>query len=269
VTARRVTARRILVVGALVGLIYVAALAVTLAVSGRHVRPLYDGFGPPPAYRWVNPPAVFASGNVRPHPVSIDFALTGGVSDAVTVGTTDAQFAVYLSRGAVAPHPPDTKVTGAVTPLDPATLPALPSGLRPDGNAYRIELHYSPSGAAVTQLAQTGNVIVTIPESGHALLFSPDGQVWQAVAARPVGGGGVLGGVFSAPGYYVAGTNTPAPTSGRKGSGSSSPGLVAGAAAALALASFFVPWVFRRRRSGRAGRSGSQSRSGRRRPSRR
>ncbi len=60
--------RRSLVLGAIVVGAYLVVLAVTVGLRDDHVRPLYDGFTPPPSYRWVDPPSFFSSGNVEPKP---------------------------------------------------------------------------------------------------------------------------------------------------------------------------------------------------------
>ena len=49
-------------VGAALVALYVATVVGTMSF-GHHVRPLFEGIGPPPPYRWVHPPPGFASGN--------------------------------------------------------------------------------------------------------------------------------------------------------------------------------------------------------------
>ena len=58
--------RRSVVLAVAVLATYVVALAFTVALRDDHVRPLYDGFSTPAAYRWVDPPPFFESGNVEP-----------------------------------------------------------------------------------------------------------------------------------------------------------------------------------------------------------
>jgi len=59
-----------------VALLGVYVLAVTgTPPFGHNIRPLFEGIGPPPAYRWVKPPAASASGNVPPKPNDTDIAL--------------------------------------------------------------------------------------------------------------------------------------------------------------------------------------------------
>ncbi len=58
--------RRSLILGVVLLGGYLAVLGVTVGLRDDHVRPLYDGFTPPPSYRWVEPPSFFSSGNVKP-----------------------------------------------------------------------------------------------------------------------------------------------------------------------------------------------------------
>ena len=61
-------------IGVLLLVVYVLAITGTLPF-GHNVRPLFEGIGPPPQYRWVNPPAAFASGNVPPQANDTDIPL--------------------------------------------------------------------------------------------------------------------------------------------------------------------------------------------------
>ena len=179
-------------------------------------RPVYDGASPPPPYRWVKPPKQFARDNTVPTAGSGgDVAFAGGKSQVAAVQSPDSQFIVNLPIAALAPHGADTKVTSKVTPLDPATLDPAPAGLRADGNAYRIEMGYAPSGTPVDALASPGNVFMLVPEAAQTILFSPDGRAWQPLESRPIQGQLTVAAPFSKPGFYLAaasatsGTSTP------------------------------------------------------------
>lgn len=218
-------------------------------------RPVYDGAGPPPPYRWVKPPKQFARDNTPPTAGSGgDVPFAGGKSQVAAVQSPDSQFIVNLPMAAFAPHGADTKVTSKVTPLDPATLGPAPAGLRADGNGYRVELAYAPSGTPVGALAAAGNVFMLVPEAAQAILFSPDGQAWQQLDSRPVQGQLTVAAPFSRPGYYLAaasatsGTSTPlsSPAHGSR-SGVAVAMVVIGAVLAVGV---LVPllWAARRRR---------------------
>src|SRR5207302_56027 len=80
---------------------------------------------------------------------------------------------------------------------DPATLGPLPPDLRADGNAYRLELAYSPSNQPIDALVAPGNVILTVPHQAAALLFAADGRTWDRLAIGTSGDPTVVGGSFS------------------------------------------------------------------------
>lgn len=80
-----------------------------------------------------------------------------------------------LGRGAIAAAPGATSVAVHVTPLTPKRLAPVPDGLRANGNAYRVEMTYEPSGVPVTHFTAPGTLLIEIPELGTALYVSPDG----------------------------------------------------------------------------------------------
>src|SRR3954451_9776512 len=109
------------------GLVVVYVLAVTGTLPlGRNVRPVFEGIGPPPAYRWVKPPAAFASGNVPPKPNDTDITMGPTGSQQSGAQSEDNQLVLNLAPNAVPPHPPDTSVRIHVDPLDPASLAPIP-----------------------------------------------------------------------------------------------------------------------------------------------
>lgn len=240
--------------GAVVFAVYALVAVATVRTSGRHVRPLFEGVGPPPAYQWVKPPADFAAGNVKPHRTESTIPLGPGGSPLTGVGSADGQLSLNLPEGAVGPHEADSAVVVTITPLAPAPLGPVPPELRADGNAYRVELVFQPSHAPVESLAKDGNVVVVVPEPAEVLLSSPDGRAWQRVPTQQVGGLETVGSTFSRPGYYLAGAPASTGRATTGGSGSGSTGRVVAVAvltAGLALALGFGPGVVRRARRGR------------------
>lgn len=190
-----------------VGLVLVALYAVVAVATHRldlgAPRPLYDGFAPPPPYRWVKPPPALAAGNQPPQAADRTIPVTAQGSEAANASTTDAQVIVTLPQGALAAHDADTAVALKLTPLDPATLPALPNGLRSVSNAYQVGMAYQPSQAAVTQVAASAIVALTAASQGDTLLYSPDGRAWQTIASRPFGATNGLTGPLQGAGYYL------------------------------------------------------------------
>ncbi|HUQ62521.1 MAG TPA: hypothetical protein VM121_02055 [Acidimicrobiales bacterium] len=200
--------RRRLAVGAAAGALYALVAVVTIRASDSHVRPLFEGIGPNTPYQWVNPPKAFAAGNVKPHANDSAVSLGPNGSPLAGAGSTDGQILLNLPEGAFPPHPPDDRVIVRLTPFDPGKLARPPDELRSNGNAYKVEFLYQPSGEAITAVAKPGNVILTVPEPAQGLLFSPDGQNWQKLESQGIGGVGTVGGPFTDAGFYLGATSS-------------------------------------------------------------
>ena len=233
------------------GLALAAVLViVVLAGRGPGVRPLFDGFAPIPEYRFVAPPPAFAAGNHRPEGATIRIPITPRGSAARGVSTPDGQAVISLGAGAVPTHGADTAVRLTVTPRDGARLAPLPDGLRPNGNAYAITLHYEPSGAPVTSLARPGTLVLEVPEVSTGMFRSPPGRTWRAIDSRGLPPRQVqLSMRLDAPGNYLSGTNLPE-LPGPTGAASHSVlgGILVGVGAlALVLAAFHLARRRRRR----------------------
>lgn len=182
---------------------YLAVLAATVVWAGGPLRPLFDGFAPPEAYRWVSPPKGFTD-NRQPDAVTNQIPLdpVRGTAE-VNTSTADQQATVIVKQGSVAPRPPDAAVAVEIRPLDPATLGPLPDGLRPASNAYRVTLRYQPSGEPVAALAVPGIVGLSASVESEALLRSDDGRAWQQILSRPFGANHGHFGDLSTSGYFV------------------------------------------------------------------
>ena len=239
--------RRSLILGVIVLGAYLVVLALTVGLRDDHVRPLYDGFTTPVPYQWVDPPSFFASGNVTPKPVTTTIALGPAGSTAAGVATPDGQFVLNLGRGAIAPIAGAHRVKVKISPVAPSSLAKLPSGLRPNGNAYDVTMVYEPNGTRVAQLARPGSLVMEIPELGDALFRSDDGTRWTTVDATGVPPRQLsLTAPWSEPGDYVAGTRLPELVGP---STSSSHAVVIGIAVAVAAVLLFVgAFVLVRRR---------------------
>ncbi len=236
-----------LVALALVGTYLVAAIA-TMFVRGDGVRPLYDGFVPPSSYHFVEPPSFFASGNVQPAPMSTTIALGPDGSQAAGIATPDGQFVIDLAQGAIGTSNGDTSVAVHITPLGPSHLPPVPGGLRPNGNAYRVEMTYAPSDHPVA-IAVPGTLLVEIPELGNNLFLSPDATTWTAVTSQVLPPRQLsLTASFAAPGTYMAATSLPELTMPASSSDSHSAIALGIGVAVLALVLFGVALLVVRRR---------------------
>ncbi len=129
------------------------------------VRLLYDGLVPLPPYRWVHPPADRAKDNESALSGSGTLGLGPQGSHAGEISTGDDQALVTFPEAAVAPRPGESSVKVTVVPLDPATVGPTPEGGHFDGNAYRVDASYAPSGAPVVLAAP---VTVVLRYAVHA-----------------------------------------------------------------------------------------------------
>jgi hypothetical protein len=179
---------------------------------------------------------------VKPHGVTRDLPLTATGSGLTSISSGDAQVVVNIPDGAVPPKPGDTGVSVRFEPLAPKGLAPPPTGLRADGNAYRVTFAYAQSGQALDAVAKPGNIVMGLPEPGVAILWSADGKRWEKLAVQPVGGPTTLGTRFERTGYYLGAAS---PTTG--GGKASSTGriiavvaIVVGVAVALGLGPVLV-----------------------------
>jgi hypothetical protein len=204
---------------ALVGL-YAAVVALTGLASDHPVRPLLDGVGSTTPYRWVHPPWYVGSANVKPEPSHTDITFENGTSPLMGVTSQDGQLVLSLPKGALPPHPSNTAVRAGITPVDPNKLGKTPAKLRPDGNAYKLELTYQPSKAPLTAMTLPGNIVLIVPAAADTILYSRDGNGWESVPTLMLGDRrsplGVatlarltIGASFTETGYYLAGTSLP------------------------------------------------------------
>src|SRR5581483_4528642 len=235
-------------VGVVLLVVYVLAIPGTLPL-GHNVRPLFEGIGPPPAYRWVKPPAAFASGNVPPKSNDTDIPMGPTGSQQSGAQSEDNQLVLNLAPNAVPPHAPDTTLRVHVEPLDPATLGAVPPDVRANGNAYRVTMTYEPSGTPAAAVTAPGNILLTVPLPAAGLLYSGDGRTWTDIGKQTVAGQPIVGGPFNAAGWYLGATHPQAASSGGGGS-SSGVIIVAVLVGVLALALGFFPLIRRRVRGG-------------------
>jgi hypothetical protein len=242
--------RRTLRVGAALAALYAAVIVATGLTTGHPVRPLFDGAAGATPYKWVKAPWYVATTNVKPKPSQQDIAFEEGSSPLVGVTSEDAQIILNLPQGAIPPRSGETGVRASFTPLDPKKLAELPGGMRPDGNAYRVQMAYQPSGAPLDGLSTSGNVVMVVPDEAEKMLFSPDGKSWSELPTHNLGDPTTVGSAFNTPGYYLVGTLLPEFTNPNKESGTKrTVGIVMVVAAAALLLGYVLPTVLRRSRA--------------------
>lgn len=238
--------------GLVVLVLYVAAAVGTIALSGRHVRPLFEGIGPSAPYEWVKPPPLFAPGNVAPKPLTIDIPIAE-MGNPSQFGTGDGQFLLNIPAHGITNRSGEQSVRFVLSPTDPTTLGPLPVGLRPAGNAYRVAFAYQPGGADASPLAAPGNVRLVLPEPVKAFVYSPDGHAWQTLP-DPILQNATAGvTTFRAAGWYLgaadAATASPGQLGGKPAASKRiSTLLVAAFVVVLTAALVGIPVLIRRRR---------------------
>jgi len=240
--------RRPVLIGLGLATAYAVVCLATLRVTGHDVRPLFEGVGPSSPYQWVNPPKEFATGNVTPKSSSTDIELQANGSQAAGLLSSDSQLVVNLNAGAVPPKAGDNRVTVTFVPLDPAKLGRLTPPLRPDGNAYRVEISYKPSGDPVPALRAPGDLLLIVPEPADTVLFSPDGRAWKQLASKHESASGAESAAFLSAGYYLAGTRRAPPSPVSSSSRGYSTVTVIVAVGLLAIALSRAPYVLQRLR---------------------
>lgn len=240
-------------VGAVLAVLYAVVVLATNVTTDHPVRPLFDGVGGSTPYKWVKPPWYVGSANIEPKASSSDIPFENGVSPLIGVTSDDAQIILNLPQGALPPRDGDTAVRASFTPLDPKKLAELPGGMRPNGNAYRVQMSYQPSGTPFTQTTTSGNVIMVVPDEAEKMLFSVDGKSWDELPTQRLGDPTTVGSAFNKPGHYVVGTLLPEFANPNKGSGTKKTvGTVMIVVAIALLLGYVAPTLLRRSRAAQA-----------------
>jgi hypothetical protein len=162
--------------GAAAAAVYIAAVLLS-----PHTRPaiLLDGLIPIDPYRWAPHPWVpFSLGRAALSGAGA-LPLEAGGSGPGSVPTGDGQAVVVAPRGGFAPRQGDASVLIAVTPLHVRALPPPPRGLAFDGNAYRVEARYEPSGLPAVPVRRV-TLLLSYPQHAEEVL-ALDGDAWTAL----------------------------------------------------------------------------------------
>lgn len=230
--------------------LYAVVVVGTGLTTDRPVRPLFDAIGGSSPYKWVKPPWYVGSSNIKPGPSSTDIPLENGTSPLIGVNSEDAQILLNLPQGALPARDGDTSVRASFTPLDPKELGKPPGGLRPDGNAYRVQMTYQPSGQPVPQVTTSGNVVMIVPDEAEKMLFSLDGTSWDELPTQLLGDPQTVGTAFNKPGYYLVGTSLPEFVNPNKDDDKKRLwGIVLIVVALALLLGYVLPAIFRRSRA--------------------
>jgi hypothetical protein len=240
-----VTTRRLAAAFIVAAAVYLVSAVATIGTSSHPLRPLYEGIGPAPPYRWVRPPPAFKATNIAPIAVSQTSTLTSTGSIQTQISTTDAQLALSLPAGAIPPSPSHSALRLGITPVDPAKLGQLPPGLYPDGNAYRVSASYQPNQQPIAEAVKPIDGILRTPVPSVALFTSVDGQTWSRLVDHHIPGQAAVATTFTKFGYLLAASNVPVVT--RSSSRATTIWLVVG----LGVVAVLLVAVLLLRRSGR------------------
>ena len=188
----------------------------------------------------VHSQMTLAARRLAPASLRASVKLTATGSQIGAFATSDGQFNLVLSEGAVPARQAETSVAVSVDPVDPSTLGPAPPGLIVASNAYRIQAAYRPSGARIDTLGGRSSVGLVYPllttaianPSGHLVLASTDGRSWQRLQSTDTPGTHQVSAPLGTTGYVMAAV-PPAGPGGGGGNGRGRVLLLAGGVAVL------------------------------------
>lgn len=211
-------ARMALVAGVAVIVAYAALAAWSGSLSPLARGPLLDGLGPV-NYRWVSPPPELAATNQEPSSGRFDLPLLEGGVGTQVVFTSDSQVTVVIDDGSIGTAPKQRSVELLVEPVDPAQLAPPGGDLAAFGNAVRFSATYRPSRDRIGDLDRPIQVILVYPATStlhantHEMLFSRDGESWEALETTDSPGQQQAEAEVPGLGYVViAGVPAPSPS---------------------------------------------------------
>lgn len=193
--------RRALAWGAAAALLYVITAVLVSCVMP--VRILYEGEGPPVPYRWVTPPPPLAASNMPPQSGSGTVPVGLHPSQVLT---GDGQAVVVFPEGSIAPRAGESQAEVKITPIDPASVASVPSGMRFDGNGYRVEAVYAASKAPVV-LSKPATIVLRYPVHATDLLRYAGG--WASLKGQIVQATLQVFATSDRLGVFVAGASVP------------------------------------------------------------
>jgi hypothetical protein len=220
-----------------------AVAALTYVVAAWMVAPgFYDGFGPPQPYNFTCPPHN-AGANQKPSSGHADIKVVGGVSDAGSAFTNDAQIVLGFLQGAF-DATGKTTITIDLTPLP--TCPQ-PEGIRFVTNVYCVTAN-APLVKPVNVRLPYSNLVP--PASAIYQAANPDGP-WNSIAGTQESLLFMIVATTKSLGCFAAGypSASPPPGAVRIGGGQVLPIIVAAIIVIVLLAG--IPLAAMRRRRAR------------------
>lgn len=237
---------RALATGLAVAAAWVGGAILSAHLSPAARSPLLDGVLPIQSYRWVDPPLELADANRPPFGQTADLRLGQKGSESTVLTTADGQVNVFFDAGTFADAPRQTAVHVELEPLAPDAVAAPPDDLSVQGNVYRLQFTYEPSGDVIREPATAFQVLLVYPATpnasttGHDVAWTEDGTTWVTdLPGKSLGGTQQAFARIDGPGYVaVLGTTStlPGPTGSSESRGLQTVVLVlAGACALLAI----------------------------------
>jgi hypothetical protein len=204
--------RRRIGAGVAIAVLYVLVAQLSFRGGLLPTRPLYDGTGPLPPYRWVNPPPDLGHTNTKPTSASGTVDLASLKTNGFNLNTDDGQASVIFPPGGIVPMAGQTKAKIDIKVLDPAQVASPPAGYDFDGNAYGVTGVYLPSGKpvqipkAVCSLSNANACTTVVLRYAFSAtkLFSWDGHSWSQVLAQTAGAALQIYGISDQLGTFVA-----------------------------------------------------------------
>ena len=221
-----------------------ALAAIVYGVAAWMVAPgFYDGFGPPQPYNWMCPPPQ-AGANIKPLSGHLVIKVIGGVSDANSAYTEDAQLVVGFLPGAFVVDG-KTSVTVDITPLDSCPQPP---GVQLVTNVY----HVTASAPLDAQKPANVELVYSNLKPDPSAIYQaqgPDGP-WTKLSQSQPGQPFTIVAKTTTFGYFAAGytATSPQPGAVTVGGGQLLPIVVAVLIVVVVLAGLPLA-VMRRRRS--------------------
>ncbi|GAC1476067.1 MAG: hypothetical protein PVSMB3_17260 [Candidatus Dormibacteraceae bacterium] len=223
-----------------------AGAVVTYMVAAWMVAPgFYDGFAPPQPYNFACPPPQ-AVGTQKPASGHADIKVVGGVSEAGSAFTNDAQIVLGFLPGAF-DGAGKTTISVDVAPITTCPQPR-PPGIQLVTNVYRA--------TANAPLVKPSNVVLVysnvLPQpSAIYLAASPDGP-WTSIGANKEAMPWTITTRTKSVGYFAAGYPVSSAPQGavRVGGGQMLPIVVAILIALVLLAGIPLAMLRRRRAGG-------------------
>ena len=172
------------VIGLIIGTVYLLAGALSFRGGLLPRAPVLDGLQPPAPYQWVKPPPDRRKDNKPPSAATGTIQLTS-LGSAGSHTTPDGQAQILFDSNSVPVPPGQSSVSVTIAPLDPDKVGPPPAGgYHYDSNAYKYDAVYEPSGQPLTTMTVT--VVLSFATTADHI-FRWNGSGWDDLPTTPAG----------------------------------------------------------------------------------